>query len=90
MLKLAKYSKGVKSKLAATFGWLCVETTPVVAGAGKNGAAAFGRLCVETLKNRQPPPQARAAAFGRLCVETLSIEYLKPYLESSRLRAAVC
>ena len=52
--------------------------------------AAFGRLCVETGNVSYAPYGVAPAAFGRLCVETAfeALGYL--FLNSSRLRAAVC
>ena len=40
-------------KQAATFGWLCVETTQINAFLQQKNAATFGWLCVETAVGRQ-------------------------------------
>ena len=56
--------------LAAAFGRLCVETTPLGLAPFKPPAAAFGRLCVETYLVKLGRGKYAAAAFGRLCVET--------------------
>ena len=61
--------------LAATFGWLCVETITLENIGGENIAATFGWLCVETRKISYKRIEYLAATFGWLCVETLL--YLK-------------
>ena len=60
----------VKTKVAATFGWLCVETEYGNNKEGDKGAATFGWLCVETLFCQNLGNEKNAAAFARLCVET--------------------
>ena len=57
--------------IAATFGWLCVETRKRWRLKGLIFAATFGWLCVETPTTQQLKPQRVAATFGWLCVETL-------------------
>ena len=57
--------------LAATFGWLCVETPPLLLVLVKRQVAAtFGWLCVETFDNDFGNSFDNAATFGWLCVET--------------------
>ena len=59
-------------KLAATFGWLCVETISSDLLAQDKSAAAFARLCVETPILRPVATVSSAAAFARLfCIETI-------------------
>ena len=48
VLKLARQVVVVEVDIAATFGWLCVETTASKLSAQVSGAATFGWLCVET------------------------------------------
>ena len=63
---------------AATFGWLCVETSPRNARNIKLPAATFGWLCVETFKGMtRPAMMFGAATFGWLCVETKCKDYAK-------------
>ena len=57
--------------MAATFGWLCVETTIPKGGSQSNTAATFGWLCVETRITDSTTSYDLAATFGWLCVETL-------------------
>ena len=58
------------SLLAATFGWLCVETKLLVCNFNDTAAATFGWLCVETKSNSRGLRRSDAATFGWLCVET--------------------
>ena len=55
---------------AATFGWLCVETTLWLSSMNKSMAATFGWLCVETISAGELYQVGEAATFGWLCVET--------------------
>ena len=62
MLKLSKANIVSLNLLAATFGWLCVETVAEKKDQRKQKAATFGWLCVETIcngvidkPNKQPP-----------------------------------
>ena len=76
--------------MPAAFGRLCVETFHARPYQYPHDPAAFGRLCVETGNVSYAPYGVAPAAFGRLCVETAfeALGYL--FLNSSRLRAAVC
>ena len=57
--------------VAATFGWLCVETMQGQQGMAGALAATFGWLCVETFgKATLRRKGIQAATFGWLCVET--------------------
>ena len=58
---------------AATFGWLCVETSIKSNTPCFKSAATFGWLCVETIYNRGNYNLNPAATFGWLCVETQEI-----------------
>ena len=55
---------------AATFGWLCVETSPQKISKLSFMAATFGWLCVETDQFGYLIYIEFAATFGWLCVET--------------------
>ena len=70
MLKQPKSLANARSKPAAAFGRLCVETGAGTLKREPADAAAFGRLCVETICLMVIIGQKFAAAFGRLCVET--------------------
>ena len=59
-------------KAAATFGWLCVETSCFLNRTPTDSAATFGWLCVETIVPLNCFAPMRAATFGWLCVETIS------------------
>ena len=48
VLKLILKSRKRKEEQAATFGWLCVETSADLNHYKSAQAAAFARLCVET------------------------------------------
>ena len=60
----------ITSWSAATFGWLCVETTAWRSISIVSFAATFGWLCVETVLVKVGFKIALAATFGWLCVET--------------------
>ena len=73
MLKLETAVLPLDYALAATFGWLCVETMPASCRMYAICAATFGWLCVETLANDVVKLRSDAATFGWLCVETISM-----------------
>ena len=62
---------------AATFGWLCVETSNKNLNNQVIFAATFGWLCVETLDKNDYGVLKLAATFGWLCVETLFTKHLE-------------
>ena len=76
--------------IAATFGWLCVETRRLSNTRNTQFAATFGWLCVETLEIIEQMEINMAATFGWLCVETAVCEICTDFLASSHLRVAVC
>ena len=59
--------------MAATFGWLCVETRRAFTAFCAGVAATFGWLCVETAQSDIASSTTYAATFGWLCVETISL-----------------
>ena len=64
--------------IAATFGWLCVETYKTGLYKLTEKAATFGWLCVETLfVEYKRCASNEAATFGWLCVETFIGEFDK-------------
>ena len=78
------------TSLAATFGWLCVETTTMILGLVPPLAATFGWLCVETLycqtisaKSPLQPPS------GGCVLKLIALLGLLRVL-GSHLRVAVC
>ena len=75
---------------AATFGWLCVETSIKSNTPCFKSAATFGWLCVETIYNRGNYNLNPAATFGWLCVETRLCSQLNLNTLCSHLRVAVC
>ena len=70
VLKHAVYSFLRGLIIAATFGWLCVETPKRDGTIAYVNAATFGWLCVETTCSFSSPAACVAATFGWLCVET--------------------
>ena len=76
--------------LAATFGWLCVETISVAINTVEPFAATFGWLCVETVMPIMCGGTPKAATFGWLCVETTPAAPDDTNSTRSHLRVAVC
>ena len=71
MLKRSAWYGLNRIKLAATFGWLCVETRVRKRFKTYEEAATFGWLCVETImQDIFTDFLKKAATFGWLCVET--------------------
>ena len=70
VLKLQFFYQAVLILVAATFGWLCVETTSRPMYASMISTATFGWLCVETPSDTGHSFKKFAATFGWLCVET--------------------
>ena len=91
VLKRFSVSQAPQYRNAATFGWLCVETSNHITVFVNLEAATFGWLCVETFY--PPAPLARgvaAATFGWLCVETIAALKAAVSCSCSHLRVAVC
>ena len=83
--------KAAISPLAATFGWLCVETDRmIICAVIVMVAATFGWLCVETDNSVFNASKILAATFGWLCVETLVFSCQFRSVNRSHLRVAVC
>ena len=76
--------------VAATFGWLCVETSGFWQISRFSCAATFGWLCVETNQTACRNSRTNAATFGWLCVETVDSLIISPFFGCSHLRVAVC
>ena len=72
MLKRLFWLNTLRYLMAATFGWLCVETKVLSLNANRELAATFGWLCVETSITPVLNLDIDAATFGWLCVETSS------------------
>ena len=70
VLKLIVWHLLSSFKIAATFGWLCVETGKLTLKIKQHSAATFGWLCVETPMITVKNCEQWAATFGWLCVET--------------------
>ena len=90
VLKLTVQGYLLRLTVAATFGWLCVETGVKLPALSFNPAATFGWLCVETSNLRTPRTINFAATFGWLCVETCNSSGVIRSCQSSHLRVAVC
>jgi len=58
---------------AATFGWLCVETTALTAYSKMCQQPPSGGCVLKLLNHRKQVKSDGAATFGWLCVETLLV-----------------
>ena len=62
-----------RNRKAATFGWLCVETTALTAYSKMCQQPPSGGCVLKLLNHRKQVKSDGAATFGWLCVETLLV-----------------
>ena len=89
VLKPLSESLGQGIQIAATFGWLCVETELTIKYHRRIAAATFGWLCVETARSSTGIGSPKAATFGWLCVETLPLYNIR-YLNNAATFGWLC
>ena len=91
VLKLYQLVKKKNHIQAATFGWLCVETSvPVLSMPCVISQPPSGGCVLKLKKSVMFTVKQNAATFGWLCVETLLTRTDIIRLNSSHLRVAVC
>ena len=76
--------------VAATFGWLCVETITLLAIAQARWQPPSGGCVLKHDLDRFINAGYVAATFGWLCVETFRLGWSADGILGSHLRVAVC